>query len=74
MIEASDLASVEGADTFAIIAPEHRALWQDHHARVLAGEALSWEFEIIGLGGTRRPMETHAVPSPSPTAASPTSA
>jgi PAS domain S-box-containing protein len=66
MIEAGDLESVQGADTFSIVAPEHRALWRDHHARVLAGESLSWEFDIIGLGGTRRPMETHAVPLPQP--------
>jgi PAS domain S-box-containing protein len=66
MIEAGSLESVQGADTFALVAPEYRKLWQDNHARVLAGESLSWEFDIIGLAGTRRRMETHAVPLPQP--------
>ncbi len=62
MIEAPDLGSVRGADTFSLIAPEHLEMWQKNHARVLAGERLSWEFDIIALSGTRRRMETHAVP------------
>jgi PAS domain S-box-containing protein len=62
MIEAADLESVQGADTLALVASEHREEWRYNHARVIAGESLSWEFDIIGLGGTRRPMETHAVP------------
>ena len=66
MIEADDLDSVRGADTLALIAPEHRQEWRDNHARVLGGEALSWEFDVLGLRGTRRRMETHAVPLPQP--------
>jgi PAS domain S-box-containing protein len=62
MIEAPDLETVREADTLALIAPEHRDLWRRNHARVLRGESLNWEFDIIGLGGTRRRMETHAVP------------
>jgi PAS domain S-box-containing protein len=62
MIEASDLETVQGADTLALISAEHRGEWRDNHARVIAGESLSWEFDIIGLGGTRRCMETRAVP------------
>ena len=66
MVEAPDLETVIGADTFALIAPEHRQLWRRNHARVIEGESLSWEFDIVGLGGTRRRMETHAVPLPRP--------
>jgi PAS domain S-box-containing protein len=62
MIEAPDLETVQGADTLALIFAGHRGEWRDNHARVIAGESLSWEFDIIGLGGTRRCMETHAVP------------
>jgi PAS domain S-box-containing protein len=62
MIEACDLETVQGADTLSLIAPEHQAEWRANHARVLAGESLSWEFDIVGLAGTRRCMETHAVP------------
>ena len=62
MIEAGDLAAVQGADTFALVAPEHRENWREQHARILSGESLSWEFDVVGLAGTRRRMETHAVP------------
>lgn len=62
MLECGDDVSVEGASVFEVIAPEHRPTFIENHRRVCAGERLSWEFEIIGLQGTRRWMETHAVP------------
>ena len=62
MIEAPDLDAVLGADTFSLIAPEDRDEWRRRHARVIAGESLSWEYDVVGLHGTRRRMETHAVP------------
>ena len=46
--------------------PEHRAEWRRLHARVIAGERCTWEFDMIGLAGTRRSLETHAVPLPLP--------
>ena len=66
MVEAPDAATVAGACTFNLIAPEDRAAWRTNHARVCAGESLVWEFDIIGLAGSRRHMETHAVPLPGP--------
>jgi PAS domain S-box-containing protein len=62
MIEAESWKSVEFACTFDLIAPEHRAAWLANHERVCDGENLNWEFDIIGLKGTRRNMETHATP------------
>ncbi|MDP9008075.1 MAG: PAS domain S-box protein [Pseudomonadota bacterium] len=62
MIEAESWKSVELACTFDLIAPEHRAAWLAHHERVCDGENLNWEFDIIGLKGTRRNMQTHAAP------------
>ena len=62
MIEAPDEASVCGASVFDLVAAEHRREWEALHARVCAGERLSWRFEVVGLRGTRRWMETHAVP------------
>jgi PAS domain S-box-containing protein len=53
---------VKHACTFDLVAPEHRSHWLAQHERVCAGESLSWEFDIIGLNGTRRSVETHAVP------------
>lgn len=51
-----------GQSVIDLIAPEHRDDWLHHHRRVCAGESLSWEFDIISLKGTRRRLETHAVP------------
>ena len=62
MIEAECWKSVEFACAFDFIAPEHRARWRAHHERVCDGESLTWEFDIIGLNGTRRNMETRGVP------------
>ncbi len=62
MLEAETLEEVctHGLDQF--IVPEHRAA---HHAlqeRVFAGGAGTLEFEIVGLHGTRRWLETQATP------------
>ncbi|MHA7061785.1 PAS domain-containing sensor histidine kinase [Azospirillum argentinense] len=62
MIEADAPERVLGACTVDLIAPEHRDHWRACHAQVCAGERLSWEFDIVGLQGARRHMETHAVP------------
>jgi PAS domain S-box-containing protein len=62
MVEAQSPNDVEGRSAFNWVAPEDGDLWRNHHLRVCNGERLSWEFYIIGLAGTRRHMETHAVP------------
>ncbi len=62
MIEADNWNAVKNACTFDLLAPEHRDAWIANHRRVCAGESLIWEFDIIGLKGTRRSMETHAAP------------
>ena len=63
-VESDAEPAVIGSCVYDLIAPEHRASWIDHHQRVCAGEKLTWEFEIVGLQGSRRWMETHAVPLP----------
>jgi len=62
MIETDDWNSVKQLCTFDLVAPEHRDGWIANHERVCAGESLVWEFDIIGLKGTRRSMEAHAAP------------
>jgi PAS domain S-box-containing protein len=62
MVEASAADKVEGASVLDLIAPEFRDLWKERHQQVCSGEKLSWEFDIVGLKGTRRHMETHASP------------
>jgi PAS domain S-box-containing protein len=66
MIEAADFAAVDHACVFDLIADHSRQDWLARHARVCSGEKLTWQFEIVGLRGTRRWMETHAVPLPLP--------
>jgi PAS domain S-box-containing protein len=62
MVEANGADQLCGTSIYDVIAPEFRQEWRAMHDRVCAGESLSWEFDIIGLSGTRRRMETHAVP------------
>ena len=59
LLEAEALDNVPVAD---LIAAEHREEWLANHARVCAGEHLSWEFDVVGRSGKRRRLETHAVP------------
>ena len=62
MIEAKSAAAVEGAPIFNLISPADREDWRACHKRICGGERLSWRFEIVGLRGTCRQMETHAAP------------
>ncbi|SFP05819.1 PAS domain S-box-containing protein [Chitinophaga sp. YR627] len=64
MIDATEAQTVEGCCVFDIIAAEYRERWIENHNRVCNGESLNWEFDLISLNGTRRHMETHAVPMP----------
>lgn len=62
MIEADTLAQVAGRPVLGLIAPEYREAFADLQQRVLAGETMHLQFEVIGLRGGRRWLETHAVP------------
>jgi PAS domain S-box-containing protein len=62
MIGADSWQSVEHAPVLDLVAAEHRSTWLANHQRVCAGETRLWEFDIIGLKGMKRNMETHASP------------
>ena len=62
MIEAEDLRQVQGVQVFGLIAPEFRSAYADLHERVIAGASARMQYEIVGLHGGRRWVETHAVP------------
>ncbi len=64
MVEADSYEAVVGRSIYEIIAPEHHGAYRTFHDRVCRGQGGSHEFEIIGRRGTRRHMETHAVPLP----------
>jgi two-component system, cell cycle sensor histidine kinase and response regulator CckA len=62
MIEADSLADVRGERIFQLIAPEHRAAFVALHERVCQGEHGTLEFELIGLKGARRWMDSTSAP------------
>jgi PAS domain S-box-containing protein len=61
MIEAESFEQVAGRPIFPLIVPEHREPYARLLARAAQGESGSMEFQVIGLKGTRRWLESHAV-------------
>jgi len=62
MVEADSIDQVRGECIYEIIAPEYREDAMARNKAVFRGEPQQAEFEILGLKGTRRWMETHEVP------------
>ncbi len=62
MIEAPSADAVMGQSVYSLIAPRHREAFVALNENVCQGNRGTLEFEIIGFQGTRRWMETHAVP------------
>jgi PAS domain S-box-containing protein len=62
MVGATASEDVTGRNVYHLIAPEDRETFRGFNERVCAGEKGSLEFDIVGLNGTRRHMETHGVP------------
>ena len=62
MIEADSLQQVLGREVKGLLAPEYREAFAALHQGVLAGESLHMDFEVLGLKGGRRWLETHAAP------------
>ena len=66
MVGASSPDEVVGKSIYDVIAPEHRDKFRAFNERVCGGEKGSLEFDIVGLGGETRQMETHAAPLRNP--------
>jgi signal transduction histidine kinase len=66
MIEADCEEDALGLSVFNLVVPEHRAAFMEMHRDVINGCARTLQFEILSLRGTRRWMETHAVPFQNP--------
>lgn len=62
MIEADSIEQVRGKNILDLIAEKDRVAFQEMHDRIYQGANETMEFEIIGLKGRRRTMETRAVP------------
>jgi diguanylate cyclase (GGDEF)-like protein/PAS domain S-box-containing protein len=62
LLEAGSLEAVRGRLFVERVAPEHREAFGALVRRAAAGEPGGLQFELIGLAGTRRWMETRVVP------------
>ena len=62
MIEADDLSSVTGECIYDLIVDEDKQAFKNLNRKVFKGERGSLTFDLIGLKGGRRTIETTAVP------------
>jgi len=62
LVEAESIEQVRGADVGSLVTPEFRDAFKALTREVAAGGEGRLEFELVGLKGTRRSMETHAAP------------
>jgi PAS domain S-box-containing protein len=66
MVGASSADEVVGKNVYDLIAPEDRARFKAFNENICKGEQGSIQFDIIGLAGKRRHMESHAAPLRNP--------
>ncbi|MGB9068959.1 MAG: PAS domain S-box protein [Candidatus Acidiferrales bacterium] len=66
MIGADSLEAVVGRSVYDLVAPEDRGRFRVFHEEVCSGQRGTLAFDIVGLDGTRRHMETHATPMRTP--------
>ena len=62
MLEAESLGEAQHGLLMDFILPEYHDAFRALHSRVMQGESGTLEFEVMGLRGTRRRLETHATP------------
>ncbi|MEH2124019.1 PAS domain S-box protein [Nostoc sp.] len=62
MMEVESADILIGKPVDIVILPEYKAAFADLHESVCQGNKGTLEFEIVGFKGTRRYIETHAVP------------
>src|SRR5579862_1185032 len=62
MVGADSAEEVLGKNVYDLIAPEDRERFRQFNERICQGEKGALAFDIVGLNGQRRHMETHAAP------------
>jgi len=62
MIGADRAEMVTGKSVYDLVAPEDRERFREFNQKICRGEKGSLEFDMVGLQGVRRHMETHAAP------------
>src|ERR1700689_1127546 len=66
MVGAHSADEVVGKSVYDLIAPEDRSRFKAFNESICRGEQGSLQFDIVGLEGKRRHMETHAAPLQNP--------
>ncbi|RMF08404.1 MAG: PAS domain S-box protein [Candidatus Neomarinimicrobiota bacterium] len=62
MIEADSLEQVQHQSVLPLVAPPYRPAFREMVEKVMGGSTEMLEFEIVGLRGTHRWLETHSAP------------
>lgn len=62
MIEADSFQQVENCCLYLLVVEEHRQAFKELNEKVFAGGSGTLEFQVVGLKGGRRWLETHANP------------
>lgn len=62
LLNAESDQQVVGKSVYEFILPEYQERYQTLTRRVFSGEQQTMEFEVCGLGGKQRWLETHATP------------
>ncbi|MEO6423547.1 MAG: PAS domain S-box protein, partial [Candidatus Nitrotoga sp.] len=64
LLEVEQNTCLTGRSIFDVIAPEYCETFRAFNEKICLGESGTLEFDILGFKGTRRHMESHAVPLP----------
>ena len=62
MLEVESIEAARSHGLMEFLVPEYRAAFMALFQRVMNGESGTLEFEVVGLKGTRRWLETHVAP------------
>lgn len=65
-IEAEQATEALGRSVFDLVLPEHRAAFQQMHEKVIQGQTQTLQFQVQGFKGSRRWLESYAVPFRNP--------
>lgn len=60
--EAQHDSNLLGSVVYELISPAYRNDWKANHLKVCDGESKTWEYELTGLRGTQKMLETYATP------------
>ena len=65
-IEAETATDALGRSVFDLVVPEHRVAYKQMHENVIQGKKQTFQFQVQGFKGSRRWLETYAVPFRNP--------